>query len=258
MSRIPRRRLGGKWDRLPPKATSLLFDGLTLVGLALVGWRFGRARLAATLTFAWVAYPFDIRHELQLERHDSARYPRLGVLLSTSAAARGSSSALRRGRSSPRSCSCRCGPRIRTASSGRVHSCCSQWGSWSPPCSASGYCCSSRTGPRCTGFLGPFGWQLGRDSPFSAWNWAEYGYPDLHVLQTALKGLLLVGAIVLGFVPAEVAAPARRAYRRGPDRVRDRADALVLPLHPVVPALRGLCAVRPGAPARRADVRAAE
>jgi hypothetical protein len=47
-----------------------------------------------------------------------------------------------------------------------------------------------------------FGWQLGRDSPFSVWNWAEYpGYPDLHHLQTALKGLLVVGAIVIGFYP---------------------------------------------------------
>ena len=34
----------GKWDELPAAHfTALLFDSLTLIGLALVGWRFGRA-----------------------------------------------------------------------------------------------------------------------------------------------------------------------------------------------------------------------
>jgi hypothetical protein len=47
-----------------------------------------------------------------------------------------------------------------------------------------------------------FGWQLGRDSPFSIWNWGAYpGYPDLGLAQTALKVLLLVGALVVGFLP---------------------------------------------------------
>ena len=85
----------GKWDRLPAaKATSLLFDGLTLVGLALVGWRFGRARLAATLTFAWVAYPFTT-YVMSSNSNDTILPAILvwGFWLSTSAAARG---ALRR------------------------------------------------------------------------------------------------------------------------------------------------------------------
>jgi hypothetical protein len=47
-----------------------------------------------------------------------------------------------------------------------------------------------------------FGWQLGRDSPFSIWGWAEYpGYPGLGTEQTALKILLLVGALAVGFLP---------------------------------------------------------
>ncbi len=51
----------GKWDELwAAHATSLLFDGLCLVGLALVGRRFGGNRLAATLAFAWAAYPFTL------------------------------------------------------------------------------------------------------------------------------------------------------------------------------------------------------
>ena len=49
----------GQWDSLPAvHFTSILFDLLAIVGLALVGRRFGGPRLAATLAFAWVAWPF--------------------------------------------------------------------------------------------------------------------------------------------------------------------------------------------------------
>ncbi|HET7354564.1 MAG TPA: hypothetical protein VFJ11_11025, partial [Gaiellaceae bacterium] len=49
----------GKWDDLPAAHfTSIAFDLLTLLGLWLVGLRFGGARLGAVLAFAWVAYPF--------------------------------------------------------------------------------------------------------------------------------------------------------------------------------------------------------
>lgn len=47
-----------------------------------------------------------------------------------------------------------------------------------------------------------FGWQLDRPSPFSVWNWGEYpGLPDLGLVQTALKGLVVLGAIALYAVP---------------------------------------------------------
>jgi hypothetical protein len=47
-----------------------------------------------------------------------------------------------------------------------------------------------------------FGWQLGRSSPFSIWDWDEYpGMPDLHNVQTGLKVLLLVTAVAVYFVP---------------------------------------------------------
>src|SRR5207237_7494322 len=49
----------GKWDRLPTAhATAILFDLLCILGLGLVGLRFGGARLGATLAFSWAAYPF--------------------------------------------------------------------------------------------------------------------------------------------------------------------------------------------------------
>jgi hypothetical protein len=51
----------GLWDSLPAAhATSLLFDLLCVVGLALVGRRFGGDRLGATLAFGWAAYPFTL------------------------------------------------------------------------------------------------------------------------------------------------------------------------------------------------------
>jgi hypothetical protein len=45
--------------------------------------------------------------------------------------------------------------------------------------------------------------QIGRDSPFSLWDWRQYhaGLPDLHVLQYVLAALLVVGAVVVAFVP---------------------------------------------------------
>src|SRR3954469_5531621 len=49
----------GKWDDLPAAHfTSIAFDLICLAGLALLGWRWGGSRLAATLAFAWAAYPF--------------------------------------------------------------------------------------------------------------------------------------------------------------------------------------------------------
>jgi hypothetical protein len=49
----------GKWDKLPAAHfTSIVFDMLCLLGLALVGRRFGGNRLGVTLAFAWAAYPF--------------------------------------------------------------------------------------------------------------------------------------------------------------------------------------------------------
>src|SRR5918999_1579434 len=49
----------GKWDYLPAAHfTSILWDALALLGMGALGFRFGGARLGATLAFAWAAYPF--------------------------------------------------------------------------------------------------------------------------------------------------------------------------------------------------------
>ncbi len=49
----------GRWDDLPAAhGTAVAFDALAAAGLALAGWRLGRGRLAATLLFCWATFPF--------------------------------------------------------------------------------------------------------------------------------------------------------------------------------------------------------
>jgi hypothetical protein len=46
--------------------------------------------------------------------------------------------------------------------------------------------------------------QIGRDSPFSIWDWKQYhakGLPDLHYVQYVLQGVLVIGAVALGWWP---------------------------------------------------------
>ena len=48
------------------------------------------------------------------------------------------------------------------------------------------------------------GWQLGRESPFSIWDWGQYhaaGIPDLRLVQLPLIGLVLAGAVLAAFYP---------------------------------------------------------
>ena len=191
----------GKWDDLPAAHfTSILFDMLALIGLGLVGRRFGGVRLGATLAFAWAAYPFT--QYVSSSNSNDAIMPALliwGFWLLTAAPARGAFLAL---------------------------------GAWTKfaalvlvPLWAGYPLALGRRGLRSAGlfaagfaaatlvafsilFLEPnplsavgtfwdrtFAWQLDRPSPFSIWDWNEYpGFPDLHVLQGALKIALLAGA----------------------------------------------------------------
>ena len=196
----------GKWDDLPAAhVSSVLFDLLCIAGLALVGRRFGGVRLAVTLAFAWVAYPFT---QYVSNSNTNDALPPLfliwGFWLVTSPLARGAAVAL------------------------------SGWTKFASlilaPLWAS-YPETRRARPTLL-FAGGFaaatlaafsilllepnpihaahvfwtrtlGWQIGRDSPFSLWDWRQYhaGLPDLHVLQWVLEGLLLVGAVAVYFVP---------------------------------------------------------
>jgi hypothetical protein len=196
-----------KWDKLPAvHFTSILFDLLAMLGLAVVGRRFGGPRLAATAAFAWAAWPFT-QYASSSNTNDAIAPALLvwGFVLLTSDVGRG----------------------VFVALSG-----------WTKFASLlvlplwSGYPVARR--PRTIaktllGFaLGSAGvfwvlllepsplhaarvfydrtvsWQVGRDSPFSIWDWGQYhakGVPDLHVVQRVLQVVLVVGALALAWFP---------------------------------------------------------
>jgi hypothetical protein len=198
----------GKWDALPAAHfTSIAIDLLVMLGLALVGRRFGGLRLAVVLPFAWAAYPFT-QYVSSSNTNDAlpALFLVWGFWLASSHFARGVFSAL------------------------------AGWTKFGSllvvPLWAS-YPDGLRR-PRAVvvygvGFfvatLGSFwilllepdplhaarvfwdrtvGWQIGRESPFSIWGWGQYhaaGVPDLHLVQLPLIGLVLACAVAVAFWP---------------------------------------------------------
>jgi hypothetical protein len=197
----------GKWDDLPAAHfAAVVFDVLCMLGLALVGLRFGGIRLAVTLAFAWVAWPFT--QYVSSSNTNDALPPLFliwGFWLVTSAFSRGVFSAL------------------------------AGWTKFAPllvaPLWASFPDSLARPREKLV-FLGGFlvataaafsillfepsplhaahvfydrtiKFQIGRHSPFSIWDWKQYGagYPDLHLVQRVLQVLLAIGAIAVYFVP---------------------------------------------------------
>ncbi|HEU5362674.1 MAG TPA: hypothetical protein VFU56_04985 [Gaiellaceae bacterium] len=196
-----------KWDKLPSvHFTSILFDLLALLGLAVVGRRLGGPRVGAAAAFAWAAWPFT-QYASSSNTNDSIGPALLvwGLVAVTSDLGRGAAVAL------------------------------SGWTKFASllvlPLWA-GYPRARR--PRSVGltvlgfllatavvfgvlFLEPsplhaarvfydrtVSFQIGRDSPFSIWDWGQYhakGLPDLHLVQRVLQGLLVVAALALFFVP---------------------------------------------------------
>ena len=196
----------GRWDRLPAvRFTSVVFDLLAILGLAAVGLRFGGPPLAATLAFAWAAYPFT-QYAANSNTNDVLMPALLiwGFFVLTSDVGRGALAAL------------------------------AGWAKFAAlivaPLWAS-YPSFRRPRHALLFALGFFlatvacGWivlldghpghalhvfyertisiQIHRRSPFSIWDWGQYhaGLPDLHVLQKALQGVLVVGALGVAFVP---------------------------------------------------------
>ncbi len=208
----------GQWDSLPAvHLTSILFDLLAVVGLALVGRRFGGPRLAAALAFSWVAWPFT-QYASSSNTNDAIAPALLiwGFLALTSPLARGAAVAVsgwtkfasllllplwlgypeaRRGRSLAI-----LGFVLATALVFFV-----LFLEPSPWQAARVF--YNRT----------VGYQVGRDSPFSLWDWRQYhakGIPDLHLVQRALEVLLVGGALALAWVPRR-RSPLRMAALTG-------------------------------------------
>jgi len=193
----------GKWDTLPAAhATSILWDLLCLVGMWLVGLRFGGPRLAATLGFAWVAWPFS-QYASSSNTNDMIQPALLvfGFYFLTSPWLRGAFGML--------------GSLVKFSPFVVLP----LW---------SGYPDSRDRGSRRRFVLGAliaaaaafsillldprpwhaatvfvhrtFGYQFGRSSPFSLWDWRQYyakGLPNLHVVQNVLQAALVVGALAL-------------------------------------------------------------
>ena len=197
----------GKWDDLPAvHLTSIIFDVLCMLGLGLVGLRFGGPYLGAALAFAWAAFPFT--QYVSSSNTNDAIMPVLlifGFWLVTSAFGRGAFLALAgwtkfaalllvplwagypEGRRLSGKAAFAGGFVVATLAAFSILL-------LEPDPAHAARVFWDRT----------FGWQVGRDSPFSIWGWGQYhaaGIPDLGVVQQILIGLLAVGAVACYFVP---------------------------------------------------------
>jgi hypothetical protein len=196
----------GKWDSLPAAhATAIAFDLLTIVGLLLVGLRFGGWPLAVALAFAWTAYPFTA-YALNANSNDMIMPAILvwGFWLVSSASARGVAVGLAGWTKfgailvAPLWATY---PALRTRSIVRF---------------GLAFLLTTLAAlavlllePSLGHALRVFwdrtiAFQVGRDSPFSLWGWGQYhakGIPDLGFLQPPLEALVAVFAIAVAFVP---------------------------------------------------------
>jgi hypothetical protein len=198
----------GRWDDLPAAhATAIAFDLITMLGLLLVGLRFGGNRLGVTLAFAWAAYPFT-QYASNSNTNDAVMPALLvfGFWLATSPWGRGVFLAL--------------AGWTKFAALLLVP----LWASFGEPTRALSL--KARfAGAFALGTLGAFwilllepdpvhaarvfwdrtlGWQVGRDSPFSIWGWGQYhaaGIPDLGPAQPVAVLLLVAGAVATFFWP---------------------------------------------------------
>jgi hypothetical protein len=197
----------GKWDTLPAvHATTIIFDSLCLLGLALVGRRFGGPRLAATLAFAWAAWPFT-QYASSSNTNDMIGPAFLiwGFFFVTSPAARGAFVALS-GWTKFASLlvlplwlgypEARRGKAALVTAAGFVAATVVVFGVllFEPSLPHAVHVFYDRTIKS----------QVNRSSPFSLWDWRQYrakGLPDLRLVQRVLEVLLVAGSLALGWWP---------------------------------------------------------
>jgi len=194
------------WAGLPAAhLASVLWDALAVIGLGLLGLRFGGRLLGATLAFAWAAYPFT--QYVSSSNSNDAIMPVLliwGLLLVTSPPGRGIFVALAAWTKFaallllPLWASY---PDWRSFGRGKL----TYLGGVLLGTALSFWILLLEPGPLHAARLfwdRTFGWQLSRSSPFSIWDWNQYpSFPDLHNVQTALKLVVLLGALLVYFVP---------------------------------------------------------
>ncbi len=196
----------GKWDTLPAAhVTSGIWDVIAAVGLLLVGRRFGGLALGSMLAFAWAAYPFT-QYASNSNTNDLIPPALLiwGFWLASAAGASGAFAALSGWTkfgsllvlplwaSYPER---RLKPALRFAGGAAL----------ATAAAFSILLLEPNLGHALRVFFDrTVRWQVGRDSPFSLWDWGQYharGIPDLHLVQRALEALLVGGALAAGLWP---------------------------------------------------------
>ncbi len=196
----------GKWDDLPAAHfTAIAFDVLCLLGLALVGWRFGGQRLAATLPFAWAAYPFT--QYVSSSNTNDAILPALlifGFFFAARPGLRGGFAALAGW------------TKFAALIVAPLWSTYPEWRVREVARFAAGFVVATALAfsilllePNVVDAARTFwdrtlGWQLGRESPFSIWDWGQYharGIPDLERPHQVVEAVVLAAALVAAFVP---------------------------------------------------------
>ena len=195
----------GKGDPLhAAHFTAIVFDLACMLGLVLVGLRYGDRRLAATLAFAWAAYPFT-QYVASSSSNDAIQPALLvfGFWLAASPWGRGSLAALA---SWTKFAPLVVAPLWATYPERRLRPTAFFLAAFAAATLAAFWVLLLEPDPLGavrTVWDRTIGHQLGRESPFSLWDWRQYhaGLPDLHLVQRALQVLLLVGAIALAFVP---------------------------------------------------------
>lgn len=191
----------GKGDDLDAaRLTSSLFDLLCLLGLALLGLRLGGRRGAALLAFSWVAYPFTLL-ALSANSNDAVQVAFLVLALgfASSPAGRGVFLSLA---GWTKFAPLLLVPLFARFAGSRLRF-------------AAGFVLATAVAfavlllePDPLRAARVF-WertianQIGRDSPFSLWDWGQYraGLPDLRLLQPVLAGAVVLGALALAFRP---------------------------------------------------------
>lgn len=220
---------GRGWSQVPAAhLTSVIWDVIVLLGLALVGRRFGGARLAAALCFAWAAYPLTL-YAYMSNTNDSIAPAILvfGFWLITSPWARGAAVAAAGWT--------KLGALVLAPLwAAYPHSVRGPGGVLRDPRSlarfAGGFVAATLLVFSVL-LLEPdvlhevrvfvertFSWQLGRHSPFSLWDWGQYhaaGIPDLKIVQHLLQALLVIGAVGVAFFPRGRRSPRQLAALSG-------------------------------------------
>jgi hypothetical protein len=197
----------GLWDSLPAAHfTALVADLLAIFGLILIGWRYGRARLAAIFAFAWAAFPFT--QYVSSTNANDALVPAFLILAfwaATSAPARGLFVGL--------AAWTKFAPLVVAPLWAGYPNGVSLRRLRSPALYVGGFLAATALGfwvlllePNLGTAIRDFwertlDWQIGRGSPFSLWDWGRYRYWDLGVLQLALQVVVVLGAVVAAFLP---------------------------------------------------------